>query len=47
MDGTRKYPVICGEDRRYGQMATRMNGNLQLMKLGRWGTSTGCDRDLR
>jgi hypothetical protein len=26
-------------DRKDGQMALRMNGNLQLMEMGRWGTS--------
>jgi hypothetical protein len=35
-----------GRDRRYAQMATRTNGNLQLTGVGRWGASPECDREL-
>ena len=31
------------KDSRYGHMAMKMNGNLQLMGVRRWGTSPGLD----
>ena len=34
-----------GKDRRDGQMAMRMNGNLQQIGRGSWGSSPGYDRD--
>jgi hypothetical protein len=34
------------ENRRYVQIAKRMNGNLEQVGVGMWGTSQGCDRDL-
>lgn len=35
-----------GRDRRDGQMAVRMNGNLQLMWVRRCGATPGQDREL-
>jgi hypothetical protein len=34
------------EDRRDGYMALKINGNLQLMRVKRWATFPGGDRDL-
>jgi hypothetical protein len=34
---------VQGKDRRYGHMAMKMNGNLQLMGVRRWGASPGLD----
>ena len=34
-----------GRDKRDGQMAMRMNGNLQLTGRGRYGASPGTDRE--
>jgi hypothetical protein len=36
-----------GRDRRDGQMAMRMNGNLQLVGVGRKGATRGHARDLK
>jgi hypothetical protein len=37
-----------GRDRGDNQLAMRMNGNLQLTEVGRWGgASPGQDRNLR
>jgi hypothetical protein len=44
--GMRDLESYVGRDKKDGQMAMRMNGNLQLMGVGRWGASPGHGRNL-
>jgi hypothetical protein len=40
------FRISCGDGQKDGQMAMRMNGNLQLTGVRRWGEFPGSDREL-
>ena len=42
----REFRIRCGRDRGDGQMALRMNRNLQLTEVGVWRPSGGHARNL-
>lgn len=46
VEGRGKFRISVQQDRRDGQMAIRMNGNLPLAGVGRLGISLGHERNL-